>query len=150
MDDLGFVARQAVTLKAGAPGVVKRMRSSRKSRSSHRRDPQLVREEVLRPCPFLGYDRDQLGVHLLGRDALELAESQFRRAVWLNPYEPWFKLHWATALLALKRLDEAKRLLIELMADGPCIQAAHTLWRRHWPAEAPPGCGAPHSDASDA
>lgn len=130
--------------------MVKHMRSNPKGRGSQRRDPQLVREEVLRPCPFLGYDRDQLGVHLLGRDALELAESQFRRAVWLNPYEPWFKLHWATALLALKRLDEAKRLLSELLTDGLCIGAAHKLWRKHFPAEAPPGRGALNTDASDA
>lgn len=114
--------------------------STRKSRSEHKRDPQLVREDALRPCPFLGYDRDQLGVHLLGRDALALAESQFRRAVWLNPYEPWFKLHWATALLALKRLDDAKPLLAELLAGSPCVREALILWRRHWPAETPP-CG---------
>ena len=128
---------------------MKHMRSNRKSRSSQRRDSQLLREEALRPCPFLGYDRDQLGVHLLGRDALELAESQFRRAVWLNPYEPWFKLHWATALLALKRMDEAKRLLSELATDGPCTGEARKLWRSHFPAEAPPGGGALHPDTSD-
>lgn len=111
---------------------------TRKGRSDRRRDPQLAREDALRPCPFLGYDRDQLGVHLLSRDALELAESQFRRAVWLNPYEPWFKLHWATALLALKRVNEARRLLNELLMEGPCTQEAARLWRKHWPADALP------------
>ncbi|MBW7904891.1 MAG: hypothetical protein LC135_09795 [Phycisphaerae bacterium] len=112
-------------------------------RSDRRRDPQLAREEALRPRPFLGYDRDQLGVYLLGRDALELAESQFRRAVWLNPYEPWFKLHWATVLVALKRMGEAQQLLRELVAEGSCTDEARRLLRRHWPAgpESDPNAG---------
>lgn len=114
------------------------MAQAREHRVDRRRDPQLAREEALRPCPFLGYDRDQLGVHLLRRDALELAESQFRRAVWLNPYEPWFKLHWATALVALKRMEEAKRLLDELAGEGPCAHEARRLLQRHWPPGSEP------------
>lgn len=120
-----------------------RISKTRKGRSDRRRDPQLAREEALRPCPFLGYDRDQLGVHLLSRDALELAESQFRRAVWLNPYEPWFKLHWATALLALKRMAEARQLLGELVVEDSCTDEARRLLQRYWPAgaESDPNAG---------
>jgi len=150
MDDLGFLALRAVLLMPGAPGVAEHMPSKRKNRNGHKRDPQLVREELLRPCPFLGYDRDQLGVHLLGRGALELAESQFRRAAWLNPYEPWFKLHWATALLALGRMDDAKRLLNDLLAGGVCTQEVLKVWRKHWPAEAPPSGDVPRTDTNGA
>ena len=56
------------------------------------------RENILRPCPTLGYDRDALGMHLLSRGAFAIAESQFRRAIWLNPYEPEFREHLAGCL----------------------------------------------------
>ena len=102
------------------------------------RDPQLVREEILHPSPYLGYDRDQLGVHLLSREAFELAESQFRRAAWLNPYEPAFRLHWAEALLRLGRNEQARGLLRDLLLHNPADAGAAALWKRHWPNEPRP------------
>ena len=66
------------------------------------------RENALHPSPYLGYDRDALAMHLLERGAFEIAESQFRRAVWLNPYEPHFKAHLAWCLFKQDRLVEAR------------------------------------------
>lgn len=98
---------------------------------------EIAREEALRPCPFLGFDRDRLGGYLVARGALELAESQFRRAVWLNPFEPSFKVHWALALIGLERKPEARRLLREVLASNPGHREALELWRRYWPGERP-------------
>lgn len=102
------------------------------------KDSDERREEALRPSGFLGYNRDALGVYFLGRGADALAESQFRRAVWLNPFELSFKVHWAIALLRLGRPDEAKPLLIETLRADPNRADARGLWRRHWPGENPP------------
>jgi len=76
-------------------------------------------EERLRPNRFLGYDRDHLGVALLRRDMLEAAESQFRRAVYLNPFEPGFKLHLAWCLYKMNRFREALDCIEEVRADNP-------------------------------
>ncbi|MGB9624684.1 MAG: hypothetical protein ACPMAQ_07455 [Phycisphaerae bacterium] len=103
------------------------------------RDPQLAREEALRPSRFLGYDRDQMGVYFLGREAFALAESQFRRAVWLNPYEPVFKVHWALALIRLNRKDEARGLLRDVLSRHRDDRLANDLWKRYWAGEAFPG-----------
>ncbi len=102
------------------------------------RDPQLAREEALRPSRFLGYDRDQMGVYFLGREAFGLAESQFRRAVWLNPYEPAFKVHWALALIKLNRKDEARELLRDVLSRRRDDKLASDLWKRYWAGEALP------------
>ena len=64
------------------------------------------REDALRPNSYLGYGRDHLALHLMHRRALGIAESQFRRAVWLNPYEPAFKAHLAECLY--RRHDHAE------------------------------------------
>jgi len=56
------------------------------------------KEDLLRPSPWLGYDREQLAAHLLARGALGLAEGQLRRCVWLNPFEPRFKARLAWCL----------------------------------------------------
>ena len=72
------------------------------------------REEALRPNPYLGYDRDKLGFHLLSRGAYKIAETQFRRAAWLNPYEPAFKEHLAICLYKLGRYSEAYDYLKEV------------------------------------
>jgi Flp pilus assembly protein TadD len=66
------------------------------------------RENALRPSPHLGYDRDALGMHLMSREAYWIAEPQFRRAVWLNPYEPEFKNHLAWCLCRRGKLAEAR------------------------------------------
>ncbi|HOQ04861.1 MAG TPA: hypothetical protein PKY88_06575 [Anaerohalosphaeraceae bacterium] len=52
---------------------MKKQRFSRPDRNDRR-------EEQLRPSRYLGYDRDELGMYLLSRGALEIAETQFRRA----------------------------------------------------------------------
>lgn len=70
-----------------------------------------AREELLRPCPYLGYDHDRIGVHCLAKDAIAIAEKSFRHAIWLNPYEPRFVIHLAHALFRQKRHEEALEAL---------------------------------------
>lgn len=106
-------------------------------RRSRSRDPGLIREEVLRPSHYLGYDRDEMGVYFLGREAFELAESQFRRAVWLNPYEPVFKTHWALSLIKLNRMAEARSLLLDVLGNHQEDRIARNLWHHYWPEESP-------------
>ncbi len=76
-----------------------------------------AREERLRPCPYLGYDHDRIGVHCLNRGALAVAEASFRRAIWLNPFEPRFVLHLAHALFRGKRYREALEALDALESE---------------------------------
>ena len=78
------------------------------------RDRDERREDALRPSPHLGYDRDVLGMHLVERGACEIAESQFRRAIWLNPFEPRFKTHLAWCLYKQDRHTEALACLAEV------------------------------------
>jgi tetratricopeptide (TPR) repeat protein len=72
------------------------------------------REELLRPCRHLGYDRDALASFLMSRSAYRSAESLYRRAVWVNPYEPRFRAHLALCLLKQRRLDEAREIANQL------------------------------------
>lgn len=76
-------------------------------------------EDRLRPSRFLGYDRDHLGVALLRREMLEVAESQFRRAAWLNPYEAGFKQHLAWCLHRMGRNNEALEAIDEALKLKP-------------------------------
>jgi len=78
-----------------------------------------LKEEKLRPSRFLGYDRDSLGMYALQREMLEVAESQFRRAAYLNPFEPRFKQHLAWALYKQGKLSEAKRCILEAISQDP-------------------------------
>lgn len=87
------------------------------------------RENVLRPCRYLGYDRDEIGMHLMGREAFTIAESQFRRAVWLNPYEPEFKEHLAWCLFQQHRYAEALPVIEEAIAQQPDVQRLKELKR---------------------
>jgi hypothetical protein len=50
-------------------------------------------------------------MHLVSRDAYEIAETQFRRAIWLNPFEPMFRVHLAWCLHKLTRHAEALECL---------------------------------------
>ncbi len=102
------------------------------------RDPQIIREEVLRPSHYLGYDRDDMGCYFLQREAFELAESQFRRAVYVNPFEPSFKVHWAVALTHLNRMDEARALLAQLFRERRDDATVRRMWRHFWPGQEPP------------
>ncbi|MEP0844106.1 MAG: hypothetical protein HRF43_15500 [Phycisphaerae bacterium] len=122
-----------------------------KRRRRRIRDPQIIREEVLRPSRYLGYDRDDMGCYFLGREAFELAESQFRRAVYLNPFEPSFKVHWAVALTHLNRLDEARALLVQLFRNRQDDAGVRRMWHHFWPGEQPPeprtgSTGTPEAD----
>jgi len=70
-----------------------------------------AREELLRPCPYLGYDHDRIGIHCLTKEAYGIAERCFRRAIWLNPYESRFVYHLALALFRQKLYGEALETL---------------------------------------
>jgi len=76
-------------------------------------------EERLRPNRYLGYDRDSLGVALLRREMFTAAESQFRRAVYLNPYEPAFRQHLAWCLHRMRRETEALVIIEESLKLKP-------------------------------
>ena len=85
------------------------------ARKAPRKDRNERREEALRPSCYLGYGRDALGVHLVSCQAHELAEPQFRRAIWLNPFEPRFKEHLAVCLYKQGRYPEAKDWILKAL-----------------------------------
>ena len=78
-----------------------------------RHSPQLDEEFEEKICPsrFLGYNRDHLGIFLLSRDMLKQAEIQFRRAVYLNPYETVFIKHLSWCLYKQGNLEESLELI---------------------------------------
>jgi len=78
------------------------------------RDRDERREDALRPCRYLGYDRDSLAMYLLERGASDIAEPQLRRAIWLNPFEPRFKTHLAWCLYKLGQHAAALACLAEV------------------------------------
>jgi Tfp pilus assembly protein PilF len=78
------------------------------------RDQNEQREDVLRPSPYLGYDRDALAMYLVERGVYEIAESQFRRAIWLNPFQARFKAHLAWCLYKQGRHADALACLAEV------------------------------------
>jgi tetratricopeptide (TPR) repeat protein len=83
------------------------------------RDKDERREDILRPSPWLGYDRDSLAVHLVRREAYQIAEGQFRRAIWLNPYEAAFKAHLAWCLYKQGRIEEAADWAAQALKQKP-------------------------------
>jgi tetratricopeptide (TPR) repeat protein len=94
----------------------------------HRKlDREERRENALRPSSYLGYDHDELGLYFNDRGASQLAESQFRRAVWLNPYEPDFKVHLAECLFHRKEYVEAAHWAREALAQKPDHHGAKRL-----------------------
>jgi len=104
--------------------------SGQPARTTHR---DQRREEALRPHPRLGYDHDALAVYLLSCEAYEIAEPEFRRAIWLNPFEPLFKQHLAMCLRAQGRLDEALQCAVEALkqhAGSQEIERTVELLRR--------------------
>jgi Flp pilus assembly protein TadD len=48
-------------------------------------------------------------MHLMSREAFWIAEPQFRRAAWLNPFEPGFKNHLAWCLYREGKFAEARQ-----------------------------------------
>ncbi|OHB58879.1 MAG: hypothetical protein A2173_10995 [Planctomycetes bacterium RBG_13_44_8b] len=81
---------------------------------TRKKDRNERREELLRPSRYLGYDRDELGMYLMSRGAYKIAESQFRRAIWLNPFEYRFVCHMAWCLYKQGFHKEAKNYIDQL------------------------------------
>jgi len=77
-------------------------------RNADKRSHEERKEDALRPCAGLGYDRDSLALHFLEKEMLALAETQLRRAVWLNPFEAEFKVHLAWCLYRRDKFPEAR------------------------------------------
>jgi len=77
------------------------------------------RENALRPNPYLGYNRNTLAMYLIERGAYRIAESELRRAIWLNPYEPAFLANLAWCLHKQGRNDEARDCLKQAIEQGP-------------------------------
>jgi tetratricopeptide (TPR) repeat protein len=90
-------------------------------------EDEVRREEALRPSPDLGYDRARIALHLIEREAYAIAETELRRAIWLNPYEPAFKLHLAFCLYREKRLEEAREALLPLAGEEQCRKEREEL-----------------------
>jgi len=66
-----------------------------------------------------GYDRDSLGRYALSREIFRVAESQFRRAAYLNPYEPMFKQHLAWCLYKQGKHSEAEDWIRKAIDQKP-------------------------------
>jgi len=98
------------------------VRRSRRRALSPRQLEQ--REERMRPSRFIGYEHDALGVHLVRIGSFDLAESELRRAVWLNPFERRFAKHLAWCLYRKGEYAEARewalRALTESGGDDEC------------------------------
>jgi Tfp pilus assembly protein PilF len=93
-------------------------------------DREERRENALRPCRYLRYNWDELGLYFVDKGADKLAESQFRRAMWLNPFEPEFKVHLAECLYHRKEYAEATTLVNEALELQSDHQGARRL--RQW------------------
>ncbi len=89
--------------------------------------PEDRKENALRPCACLGYERDKLAMYLLKRGMHGLAEAQLRRAVWLNPFEPAFKVHLAWCLYEKGRLEEARDWAVQALAQKDDPRAREVL-----------------------
>ena len=96
-------------------------------RRAQRGDSGEMRENVLRPCPYLGYDRDQLALYLMNREAYEIAEAQLRRAIYINPYEKLFKIHLAECLCRMHRYTDAREWAVEVLQEVPSDPDCHRL-----------------------
>lgn len=101
------------------------------------RDQNERREDALRPDSHLGYDRDVLAMHLMSREAFWIAETQFRRAVWLNPFEAEFKNHLAWCLYRQNKIAEAREWAQKAMdqQDDPNTRMLLELIERKTSAE---------------
>jgi tetratricopeptide (TPR) repeat protein len=105
------------------------------------RDREERREDLLRPNPYAGYYRDDIAMYIVVEcKAYEIAESQFRRAIWLNPFEPRFKVHLAWCLYKQGRDAEARACLSEVPeADMDDDMRTMAKLIRQSPAEKPEG-----------
>ena len=57
-------------------------------------------------------------MYFLNCGAYELAETQLRRAIWLNPYEPHFTAHLAWCLYKLNRHDDSLAVLNQVTLEA--------------------------------
>jgi Flp pilus assembly protein TadD len=92
-------------------------------------DFQEKREKAMRPSRYLGYDHDRLGAYFLDKEANALAEAEFRRAVWLNPYESNFQVHLAMCLFQQRKYAEAKGVIQQVLEITPQSQDAVDMLR---------------------
>ena len=90
---------------------------TRANRKPGKRSPEERKEEALRPCAGLGYDRDALAVHLIEKEMFSLAEGQLRRAIRLNPFEAEFKAHLAWCLYRQDKYREAREWAQQALAQ---------------------------------
>ncbi len=58
----------------------------------------------MRPSPYLGYNRDELGLYFNDRGAEQLAESQFHRAVWLIHTSQNSRFTWLNAFIVASNM----------------------------------------------
>ena len=72
------------------------------------------KEETLRPSSYLGHDHYVLALHMIHCEAFEVAESELRRAIWLNPFEAEFTIRLAWCLYMQKRYIEARHCINEV------------------------------------
>jgi len=80
-------------------------------------------EDAWRPSRLLGYNHNALAMHLTECDAFTIAESELRRAVWLNPYEAAFMANLAWCLHRQGRSEEAQQCLEQaLEQDASNVQ----------------------------
>uniref|UniRef100_A0A7C3E7D7 Tetratricopeptide repeat protein n=1 Tax=Gracilinema caldarium TaxID=215591 RepID=A0A7C3E7D7_9SPIR len=98
-------------------------------------------EDRLRPSRYLGYDRDHLGVALLRREMFEAAASQFKRAVYLNPYESAFKQHLAWCLYKMNRLSDALTEIDAALQQKPADPDSRIIRERILQAQKEGGFG---------
>jgi tetratricopeptide (TPR) repeat protein len=70
-----------------------------------------LKEDLLRPNPYLGYNREILADHFMKKEAFGLAEEQYRRMIWLNPDEPRFQAKLVRCLITQGRRKEATQFI---------------------------------------
>jgi Flp pilus assembly protein TadD len=101
------------------------------------------REELLRPNRYLGYNHNALAMHLLERGAYAIAESELRRCIWLNPYEPAFVANLAWCLYRKGCREAAAECLKKAVEQGPDnLQVRQIAALMGFPVE----CADPHND----
>ena len=66
-------------------------------------------------------------MYLLSRGAYKIAESQLRRAVWLNPYEYRFVCHLAWCLYKQGRYKEAKKFIEQVDTKDTEVNAEEQM-----------------------
>ncbi len=86
-----------------------------------------LREEALRPSRKLGYNHDSMGLYLMEREAYAIAESEFRRAMWLNPDELSFQVHLAWCFSKQGNLPEALKLIDQVLMLNPDYAEAESI-----------------------